>query len=264
VNDQRKSVFDRVFGAPPQAVGEAPGRVNLLGEHTDHNEGFVLPIAIAQRTRVAMGSSPQPRFSLHAQGQGDTVHFTLDAPPAEHFASYVYGCLMVARSRGARIPPLQIHVESDVPIGVGLSSSAALEVATLRCLRELLGLAFDDVLIAQLAQQAEIEYAGVHCGIMDQLASSLADTRRALLLDTRTLERRFVDLPADSAVLVIGASRSDRAGPPSAGGAAGKGAGAAAARSLRSSRVMNAFRRQPVVAHPAGTGQANRPRNVRS
>ena len=88
-------------------------------------------------------------------------------------------------------------------MGVGLSSSAALEVATLRCLRRLLGLAFDDVLIAQLAQRAEIEHAGVNCGIMDQMASSLADTSRALLLDTRSLERRVVELPTGTAVLVI-------------------------------------------------------------
>ena len=197
------SDFSAVFGAAPQAVADAPGRVNLLGEHTDYNDGFVLPIAIPQRTRVAMRSSPEARFSLYAQGQGDTVHFRLDSPPSEHFASYVYGCLMLARSHGAVIPPLQIHVESQVPMGVGLSSSAALEVATLRCLRELLALHFDDVLIARLAQRAEIEYAGVHCGIMDQMASSLADTTRALLLDTRTLERRFVELPAGSAVLVM-------------------------------------------------------------
>lgn len=202
--------FEGVFGARAQAAADAPGRVNLLGEHTDYNEGFVLPIAIPQRTRVAMGSSAQPRFSLHAQGQGGTVHFTPEAPPAEQFARYVYGCLVQALNRGARIPPLNIHVESEVPIGVGLSSSAALEVATLRCLRELLGLAFDDVLIAQLAQKAEIEFAGVQCGIMDQMASSFAGTARALLLDTRTLERRFVDLPEGSAVLVIdsGVARS--------------------------------------------------------
>ena len=90
-----------------------------------------------------------------------------------------------------------------MPIGVGLSSSAALEVATLRCLRKLLDLPLDDVQIAQIAQRAEIEYAGVRCGIMDQMASSLADTSRALLLDTRSLERRFVPLPAGSGVLVL-------------------------------------------------------------
>jgi galactokinase len=204
------SGFESVFGGPPQAVGDAPGRVNLLGEHTDYNDGFVLPIAIAQRTRVAMRRSSGRQIALHAQGQGGTVRFTLDEPPAEHFASYVFGCLVLVREQGGEIPPLEIHVESDVPMGVGLSSSAALEVATLRCLRELLALPFDDVLIAQMAQRAEIEYAGVNCGIMDQMASSLADTTRALLLDTRSLERRFVELPAGSAVLVMdsGVARS--------------------------------------------------------
>ena len=95
-------------------------------------------------------------------------------------------------------------------MGVGLSSSAALEVATLRCLRSLLNLSFDDVLIAQLAQQAEITYAGVHCGIMDQMASSLATTDCALFLDTRTLERRSVPIPQGSAILVLdsGVARS--------------------------------------------------------
>ncbi len=197
------SRFEQVFGAPPEAAADAPGRVNLLGEHTDYNDGFVLPIAIAQRTTVAMRRSGENRFSLHADGQGDTVYFTLDAPPEAHFASYVYGCLMLARMYDADIPPLQIHVESTVPIGVGLSSSAALEVATLRCLRTLLSLKFDDVQIAQMGQRAEIDFAGVNCGIMDQMASSLADTTRALLLDTRSLERRAFELPADGAVLVI-------------------------------------------------------------
>ncbi len=204
------SGFQKTFGAAPESVADAPGRVNLLGEHTDYNDGFVLPIAIAQRTRVAMRRATDGRFALHAEGQGETVHFALGAPPEAHFASYVYGCLMQARHRGAEIPPLQIHVESTVPMGVGLSSSAALEVATLRCLRQLLGLELGDVLVAQLAQRAEIEFAGVNCGIMDQMASSLADTRRALLLDTRSLDRRFVELPAGTAVLVIdsGVARS--------------------------------------------------------
>ena len=197
------SRFEDIYGAAPEAEASAPGRVNLLGEHTDYNDGFVLPIAIPQRTHVTMRRNSTLRFSLHAAELGQTVRFTLGQPPAEHFASYVYGCLILVRERGLPVPPLDIHVASTVPIGVGLSSSAALEVATLRCLRELLGLALDDVQIAQLAQRAEIEFAGVRCGIMDQMASSLADTSKALLLDTRSLARRFVDLPAASSVLVL-------------------------------------------------------------
>lgn len=185
------------------AVAGAPGRVNLLGEHTDYNDGFVLPVAIAQRTRVTMRRNGSSTFALHATELDETVRFGFDAPPTEHFATYVYGCLALARTQGADIPGLDIEVRSDVPMGVGLSSSAALEVATLRCLRQLLDLPLDDVLVAQLAQRAEIEYAGVRCGIMDQMASSLAATDRALLIDTRSLERRDVPLPAGSAVLVL-------------------------------------------------------------
>jgi galactokinase len=185
------------------AVAEAPGRVNLLGEHTDYNDGFVLPVAITQTTRVAMRRNGSDGFSLHARELGETVRFSFDEPPQQHFASYVYGCLVLARAQRADVPGLDIEVSSKVPMGVGLSSSAALEVATLRCLRQLLGLPFDDVLIAQLAQKAEIEFAQVRCGIMDQMASSLAATDRALLIDTRSLQRRDVPLPAGSAVLVL-------------------------------------------------------------
>jgi galactokinase len=186
-----------------EATADAPGRVNLLGEHTDYNDGFVMPVAITQRTRVRMRRNGSPQFNLHAAELGRTVSFSFDAPPEEHFASYVFGCLVLAREQGAEVPGLDIDVASEVPMGVGLSSSAALEVATLRCLRTLLGLAIDDVRIAQLAQRAEIDYAKVRCGIMDQMASSLAGTDRALLIDTRSLERRDVPLPADSAVLVL-------------------------------------------------------------
>jgi galactokinase len=190
-------------GGAPEATAQAPGRVNLLGEHTDYNDGYVLPIAILQQTRVRMRRAAGAHFSLHAAELGQAVQFTLDERPAEHFASYVFGCLKLVAQEGTAVPPLEIGISSDVPMGVGLSSSAALEVATLRCLRTLLGLQLDDVRIAQLAQQAEIEFAGVRCGIMDQMASSLADTTRALLLDTRSLERRFVELPTGSAVLVL-------------------------------------------------------------
>ena len=202
--------FEQVFHAMPDAEAQAPGRVNLLGEHTDYNDGFVLPVAIPQQTRVAMARNGSSEFRLHAAELGTAVHFSFEHPPTDHFATYVYGCLRLAREEGAEIPSLDIHVASDVPMGVGLSSSAALEVATLRCLRELLDLPMDDVRIAQIAQQAEIQDAGVRCGIMDQMASSLATTDRALLLDTRSLERRTVPLPDGSAVLVLdsGVARS--------------------------------------------------------
>ncbi|WP_119156380.1 galactokinase [Caldimonas tepidiphila] len=195
--------FEDVFGRAPDLTAEAPGRVNLLGEHTDYNDGFVLPTAIPQRTRVSLARSAQPHSTVYAQELDEVSRFTLDAPPPEQFARYVWGCLKVLQARGVEPPPLELHVASDVPMGVGLSSSASLEVAVLRAVRALLGAAVDDVEIAQLAQRAEIEHAGVHCGIMDQMASSLADTSRALFLDTRSLERRLVELPTGCAVLVL-------------------------------------------------------------
>jgi len=195
--------FEDVFGATPQAVGDAPGRVNLLGEHTDYNDGYVLPIAIPQRTQVALRRSLADRFTIHAANLDRTVTFDWKAPPTEGFATYVFGCLFEARAEGIDVPPLDVHLSSTVPIGVGLSSSAALEVATLRALRTLLNAPLDDVRLAQLAQRAEVLHAGVRCGIMDQMAASLAETKQALFLDTRTLQRRLVPLPPDSAVIVL-------------------------------------------------------------
>ncbi|SEN58036.1 galactokinase [Nitrosospira multiformis] len=199
------SSFEAVFGNSPEVVARAPGRVNLLGEHTDYNEGYVLPIAIEQQTSVSVSvsHSNSEQYALYSETLDDIVYFTLGKSPTEHFATYVYGCLMEARAVGVKVPVLDIYIQSDVPMGAGLSSSAALEVATLRVLRVLTGFPLDDVQIAQLAQRAEIQYAGVRCGIMDQMAASLAGTREALLLDTLTLERRLVPLPPASAVLVL-------------------------------------------------------------
>jgi galactokinase len=195
--------FEKRFGRTPEAVGHAPGRVNLLGEHTDYNDGFVLPVAIAQQTTVSIARAAGDRFTLDAAALDDAADFDLDTPPEAHFARYVFGCLKELAAGGIDVPPLDIRVESSVPIGVGLSSSAALEVATLRAARTLLALEMDDVEVARVAQRAEVVHAGVHCGIMDQMASSLADTAHMLFLDTRTFERRLVPLPASSEVLVL-------------------------------------------------------------
>jgi galactokinase len=195
--------FNDVFAADPEVSAAAPGRVNLLGEHTDYNDGYVLPTAIPQHTRVALRRNGRAHFRLYAAELDQSARFSADQPPATQFARYVYGCVRVLAQQQMTVPPLDIHIHSDVPMGVGVSSSAALEVAFLRGVRALLQLPLDDVSIAQLAQQAEIEHAGVRVGIMDQMASSLADTRHMLFIDTRTLERRLLPLPAGAEILVI-------------------------------------------------------------
>lgn len=195
--------FQKMFGAAPETQASAPGRVNLLGEHTDYNDGFVLPTAIPQSTTVHLGFSPDAQHHFYSQELDELVSISNHDSTPQGFASYIFGCIRLLEQEGHTIPPLNLHIRSAVPIGSGLSSSAALEVATLRELRALLKLQIDDVRIAQLGQQAEIQYAGVQCGIMDQMASSLADTEHMLFLDTRTLERQLMPFPPGAEVLIM-------------------------------------------------------------
>lgn len=194
--------FQQIFGTAPEAQASAPGRVNLLGEHTDYNDGFVLPTAIGQRTTVQLSFSKNAQYHFYSQDLDQQVSIVENSQPSG-FASYIFGCIQLLHQEGYTIPPLNLYVKSSVPIGVGLSSSAALEVATLKGVRSLLNLPIDDVHIAQIGQQAEIQYAGLNCGIMDQMASSLADTNSMLFLDTRTLERRIIPFPAGAEILVL-------------------------------------------------------------
>lgn len=195
--------IEEYFNGKPAVQVSAPGRVNLLGEHTDYNDGFVLPIATVQRTLIALAASPDNDHHLYSATLDQSINFNHAhaAPPG--FGRYVEGTIRILEETGVTVPPLKVYVQSNVPIGAGLSSSAALEVAVLRGLRALLGLALDDVKIALMAQQAEIRYAHVNCGIMDQMAASLADSEHMLFLDTRTLERQLLSLPAGSELVVI-------------------------------------------------------------
>ena len=195
--------FESLFQRAPEVTVSAPGRVNLLGEHTDYNDGYVLPTAIPQRTYVQIGQSPDAQYKIYAENLDELQQFYIDEVPPPGFISYVYGCIDLLIKRGFEIAPVHMHIRSDVPIGAGLSSSAAIEVAVLRALRALFKLELDDVEIARIAQQAEIKYAHVNVGIMDQMASSLADTEHMLFIDTRTLSRRLVMLPADTVVVVV-------------------------------------------------------------
>ncbi|MGZ5027264.1 MAG: galactokinase [Methylobacter sp.] len=201
--ERKQTTFADFYGTEPEVETSAPGRVNLLGEHTDYNDGFVLPIAIPQRTWVQLARSPDEWNRFRSLNMNGLVHYQPGGAFPSGFAAYLAGCVEVLREESETMAPVNLLVRSDVPIGAGLSSSAALEVAALRGLRELFGFAVDDVDIALLAQQAEIRFAGVRCGIMDQMASSLADERHMLFLDTRTLERRLLPLPEHSELLVL-------------------------------------------------------------
>jgi galactokinase len=194
--------FIEVFNEHPQVTAQAPGRVNLLGEHTDYNDGYVLPTTIPQQTRVQLAHSPDDRFHIYAANLHELVEYTDGDTVTGGFARYVFGCVQVLKALGDRVGPVMMHVRSDVPMGAGLSSSAALEVAVLRALRQLFDLEFDDVELARRAQRAEVEYAGVRCGILDQMACSLGDAQHMLFLDTRTLERQLLPLPGGDLIVI--------------------------------------------------------------
>lgn len=192
------------FGGAPEASATAPGRVNLLGEHTDYNDGFMLPVATPQATTVALARSSDDQHHLYSDTLDGNVTFAARGGSApQGFGSYIEGCIRLMEARGVDVPPLRVFVTTDLPVGSGLSSSAALEVAMLRALRALLGIELDDVELARIAQRAEIDYARVNCGIMDQMASSLCDERSMLFVDARTLEHRLVALPEGAELIVV-------------------------------------------------------------
>jgi galactokinase len=192
--------FAEIFGTEPVVAACAPGRVNLIGDHTDYNQGFVLPTVIPRQTVVeaAIGSD---HHQVYSATLGRMARF--NGGELVDFTRYVGGCVRVLEYRGAKIPPLQLRISSDVPVGSGLSSSAALEVATMRVLKVLLGLDLGPEEIAVLAHRAEVDHAGVACGIMDQMACSLGQADLMLFLDTMTMQHRLLPLPNDAEILVI-------------------------------------------------------------
>jgi galactokinase len=187
-------------------VAQAPGRVNLIGEHTDYNGGFVLPMAIPQETHVALTRRDDRQVVASSVNlpDGNAAAFTLGSEQKlGNWIDYVQGTTAALRAAGHRIEGFDLIVDSSVPIGSGLSSSAALEVALLRGLRELFELDLDDVAVAKIGRAAETDFVGAPIGIMDQMASSLADRETALFLDTRSLAYERIPLPPSIEVIVI-------------------------------------------------------------
>jgi galactokinase len=183
---------------------DAPGRVNLIGEHTDYHDGFVLPCAVPQRTLAVMQLRNDRRVRATSAEMPDRIEYDLGREvKADTWGDYIKGLTWVLEEQGHMLTGFDLHLRSNVPLGSGLSSSAALEVATLRAVRELFDLEISDVDLARLAQRAEVEFVGAPVGIMDQMASSLAGERNALFLDTRTLHYEHIRLPDTLALVVI-------------------------------------------------------------
>jgi len=185
----------------------APGRVNLIGEHTDYNDGYVLPIAMSQCLQVLAGGADDGRLVVHSTAVDEAVCFPVDAPgsPGQGpgWSNYVRGVADLLLKRGISLRPGRLLIHSEVPIGGGVSSSAALEVGTALALLSLAGAHLDPVPLALLARQAENEYAGSPCGIMDQFICILGRAGQALLLDCRSQEYEHLPIKLDRDFLVV-------------------------------------------------------------
>jgi galactokinase len=198
--------FEEAFGHAPDGAWMAPGRVNLIGEHTDYNDGFVLPLALPQgvvATAATRADGLLRMASLQAAGRVETPIDGLAPGKVEGWAAYVAGAVWSLRDAGNDVAGMDILVDGDVPLGAGLSSSAALECATALAMVDLHGLDIPRPALARIAQRAENAFVGVPCGIMDQSAALLCTRDHALFLDSRTLETAQVPLSLSSQALAL-------------------------------------------------------------
>ena len=206
--------FVQRFGGSPRTY-QAPGRVNLIGDHTDYNDGFVMPAAIGFYTRASVAPRHDRKLVIHSENYSEQVEFDLDHLPATgagHWSDYVIGVVKMLERSGKKLGGANLLVDGDVPQGAGLSSSASIEVAVGYALLDLADQAIDRTEIGQtkidrtklasLCQQAENEFVGARCGVMDQFVASHGKRGQALLLDCRSLEYRLLPLPDDAALAI--------------------------------------------------------------
>jgi galactokinase len=198
--------FTAQHGRKPQFVAEAPGRVNLIGEHTDYNDGFVLPVAIDRTIAVAVAPRDDDRVRAHAVDHDQRDDFSLDNArrhPMGGWRNYVRGVLWALLDSQLPLRGVDLSISGDVPQGAGLSSSAALELALAGAICAAANVELPARDLALLCQRAEQMYAGVQCGIMDQFAAALAREGCALFIDCRSLETEDIPLPGSVAIVVI-------------------------------------------------------------
>ena len=192
------------FKAEP-AIFLGPGRVNLIGEHTDYAEGFVMPAAINFATLAGISPRTDGKIAIYSENYGEEMAFDAAALPSKgskHWSDYPLGVVSILAGEGHKIPGFSLSIWSDVPLASGLSSSAALEVATALAVLSLIGASYEGPVLARLCQRAENEFVGANCGIMDQFISLNGKENHALLLDCRDLSYKLAPIP-DHVALVI-------------------------------------------------------------
>jgi galactokinase len=201
---QLRSIHQARFGAEP-ALFAAPGRVNLIGEHTDYAEGFVMPAAIDFATLAAISPRSDGKIVIHSENYGEQRVFDAAALPTQrsgHWSDYPLGVIAILAGEGHQIPALSLSLWGDVPLGSGLSSSAAVEVSTALAVLSLVGAQYPGPVLARLCQRAENEFVGSSCGIMDQFISANAAENHALLLDCRYLTYKLAPIPENVALVI--------------------------------------------------------------
>ncbi len=204
----RKEISDRfkeIYAVDPDLVVKSPGRINIIGEHTDYNEGFVLPTAIDKAVYVGLGKRDDEEILLYAAGFNESFQIDLaDVEPTDKgWPNYILGVVNQLKERNKAISGFNLYIDGDVPVGAGLSSSAAVECAVGFGLNSLFDLDLDRVDIAKIGQLAEHTFAGVKCGIMDQFASVLSKEGYVLKLDCRDLSYEYVPLELGDHELVL-------------------------------------------------------------
>jgi galactokinase len=204
LQEQVSTEFQHIFGAPPEDVVRAPGRVNMIGEHTDYNDGFVLPMAIDRATWIALRPRPDHLVRLYSLNLKEHAEFSTSHPEkGSGWIEYVKGMAWALSSAGYILGGWEGVVGGDVPIGAGLSSSASLELATARAFALTSSFAWDAPVMAKLGQKAENQWVGANTGIMDQMISASGKADHALLIDCRSLKTQLVPLPPSTAVVVM-------------------------------------------------------------
>ncbi|WP_432692669.1 galactokinase [Morganella morganii] len=212
VISKAQNAFEQCFGASPDMLIQAPGRVNLIGEHTDYNDGFVLPCAIDFGTVAAASRRDDQKVCVVAADyDNDRDEFDLSQPieyrDNKLWANYIRGVIKYLAERGFTFGGMNIAVSGNVPQGAGLSSSASLEVVIGQTVKALYDLPISRETIALNGQQAENQFVGCNCGIMDQLISACGEAGHALLIDCRSLETRAVAMPENSVVMIVNSNK---------------------------------------------------------